>query len=88
MSYFVDIIYSASKDIYYKGYSLNPESRLQEHNADGSIYTRYKGICQLVYVEQFETKKQALIREKALKKYSHKQIVQIITSPKNKLHKG
>ncbi len=37
----------------------------------------------MVYVEIFETKREALIREKALKKYSHQQIQRLIISPKN-----
>jgi putative endonuclease len=40
---------------------------------------------QLVYVQCFESKKEALLREKHLKKYSHIQIEQLIQSSLNKL---
>ncbi|MGF1555289.1 GIY-YIG nuclease family protein [Paucihalobacter sp.] len=86
--HFAYIIYSSSRDIYYKGYSLNPGSRLREHHLEGSRFTKNKGPWELVYVENFETKKEALIRERLLKKYSHLQILELLKSPKNILNKG
>jgi putative endonuclease len=88
MEHFVYIIYSESKNLYYKGYSLNPQNRLQEHNNGESIFTRNKGPWILVYLEQFDTKRAALIREKALKKCSHSQIEQLLKSSKNILNMG
>lgn len=86
--HFVYIIYSSSRDIYFKGYSLKPESRLREHNFDDSGFTKNKGPWELVFVEKFETKKEALIRELSIKKYSHTQILELLKSPKNILNKG
>ncbi|MBK8875010.1 MAG: GIY-YIG nuclease family protein [Bacteroidetes bacterium] len=41
--FFVYIIYSSSYDVFYKGFTDNPEKRLWEHNNDLSRYTKGKG---------------------------------------------
>ncbi len=51
------------------------------------MYTARKTPWCLVYLEKFEDKKAALIREKKIKKYSHEQIQKLINSPANK-YKG
>ena len=83
MAYYVYIIQSAVDNSYYKGFSEQPSVRLLHHNNSESQYTRNKVPWQLVYVEELASKREALIREKALKKYSHQQIKALITSPKN-----
>ncbi|MDH4472967.1 MAG: GIY-YIG nuclease family protein [Fluviicola sp.] len=82
-AYFVYIIYSQSGDCYYKGFSENPEKRLLQHNNKESRYTSKHCDWILIYLERFETKREALIREKGLKKYSKMQIGELIKSPKN-----
>jgi putative endonuclease len=76
MSYYVYIIQSFADSSYYKGYS--------ENNGE-SVYTSAKTSWQLVYAEEMADKRSALLREKALKKYSHDQIVRLINSYKNQL---
>jgi len=81
--YYVYIIHSQQKDIFYKGYTQYPEKRLFEHNNGLSRYTKGKGPWKLVYLEKFtkgkgpwklvylekfKTKREALIRERQLKK--------------------
>ena len=85
MLHFVYIIYSGTYNKYYKGYSLAPLKRLVQHNNKESRYTSSFTPWKLVYIEQFQTQKEALIREKRLKKYSKAQILQLIQSSKNKL---
>ena len=63
----------------------NPLLRLERHNNGESIYTRTKTPWEIVYLELKDSKKEALIREKSLKKYSHEQIQQLIISSKNYL---
>jgi putative endonuclease len=82
-TYFVYIIYSQSGDCYYRGFSENPEKRLLQHNNQESLYTSRHGDWTIIYLERFETKREALIREKGLKKYSKIQIRELIKSPKN-----
>ena len=81
--FYTYIIYSEKKDIFYKGFSTNPYKRLEQHNLNEGRFTKDKGPWILVYLEKFPTKRQALIRERKLKKYSKKQIKQLMNSSKN-----
>ena len=83
MSYFVYIIKSEVDGTYYKGFSEDPQQRILQHNNGDSKYTSLKIPWQLIYVEELPTKRDALIREKVLKKYSHRQIDQLIVFGKN-----
>lgn len=83
MPYYVYIIKSQVDNSYYKGYTEDPMLRLQRHNNGESQYTRKKTPWQLIYLQELPTKREALIREKALKKYSHTQIGQLILTDKN-----
>jgi putative endonuclease len=52
----------------YVGYtSKTPSERLAEHNSGANQYTRQNGPFELVYFEEFNDKKEALIRERFLK---------------------
>ncbi len=83
MAFYVYIIQSIVDKSYYKGFSEQPANRLLQHNNGESLYTSAKTPWQLVYVEECPSKSDALIRERALKKYSHDQIKKIVKSPKN-----
>jgi len=85
MLHFVYILHSKNKDIYYKGYSTLPFVRLKQHNQNLTTYTSNKGPWILVYLQSFKMKKQALIRERKLKKYSKDQIKRLIQTPLNEL---
>ncbi|ESU24554.1 Excinuclease ABC, C subunit [Flavobacterium enshiense DK69] len=76
--FYVYILYSAESDIYYKGYTTNIERRLEEHNSEKSNFTASKGVWILVYSKEFETKKEALIEEKRLKKLNRKSIERLL----------
>ena len=84
--FYTYIIYSKSKDIYYKGFSESPTQRLLDHNENKSRYTSGKGPWEFVYLQSFQTKKEALVREKKLKKYSKEQISKLIASELNELN--
>ena len=81
--YFIYIIQSDNDHSYYKGFSLNPDARLDQHNQGESHYTSSKIPWRLVYLESFPDKRSALIREKAIKKYGVERIQRLIASPKN-----
>jgi len=81
--FFVYIIYSSSHDVYYKGVSEEPLRRLEEHNSDRSRYTSGKGPWELVYTEQLPTKRDALIREKQIKKWNRETIERAISTHKS-----
>ncbi len=81
--HFVYIIHNLSSDTFYKGYSLDPSKRLIQHNNGCASFTSRFYPWELVYVEAFNNKREALQREKKLKKYSKKQLRNLIASPKN-----
>ncbi len=86
-THYVYIIYSERLDIYYKGYTQYPDKRLFEHNNGMSRFTRGKGPWKMVYLEKFDTKREALIREKQLKKVNHKYLVWLFHQDTNLLNK-
>ncbi len=83
MEHFVYIIYAQNFDKYYKGYSTNPYERLLLHNNLQSKYTSHFVPWILIYIELLPSKKDALSREKSLKKYDKSQIKELIKSQKN-----
>jgi len=53
----------------YTGWTLDLVSRIEAHNSgSGAKYTRGRGPVRLLYSEAFETKGEALSREKQIKK--------------------
>ena len=83
MLFYVYIIQSDIDNSYYKGFSENPKARVEQHNRGESKYTSAKLPWRLVHVEEWPTKKEALIREKVLKKYSNEQLKRLCNSSKN-----
>jgi putative endonuclease len=77
------IIYSESFDVFYKGYSYRPFDRLEEHNDNKSSYTKGKGPWELVYLEEFKNKADALKREKQLKRANRNYIKWLIKQDRN-----
>jgi len=67
MGFYVYIIQSLADNSYYKGFTENPINRLVQHNNGGSKYTGTKLPWRFVYLQEVATKKEGLIRQKALK---------------------
>ncbi|MBK7812478.1 MAG: GIY-YIG nuclease family protein [Saprospiraceae bacterium] len=87
MEHYVYIIESEMDGTFYKGYSLNPLKRLEAHNEGETEFSAMKIPWKLVFLQSYASKKEALIRERALKKYSRSQIEQLLLSTKNELNK-
>ena len=83
--FYVYIIQSQLDNTFYKGFTMQPNLRLLQHNNKESTYTSRKTPWQLIHLELFDDKTSALKREKRLKKYSHQQIAELIRGGKNKL---
>lgn len=67
----------------YTGYTVDIEKRIKVHNSGkGAKYTRARLPVKLEYYEEFETKVEALKREREFKKYSHIEKEKIINSNK------
>ena len=59
---------------YYCGSTNDPEKRLQAHNSGrGAKYTRSRGPCSIAYLEEFDSKNEAMSREWHLKKLTHRE---------------
>ena len=67
--YSLYILYSPSAGKFYIGSTSDIGRRLQYHNTGRSPYTRGKGPWYLVYSEEYETKREALTRERELKSW-------------------
>ncbi len=76
--YCVYILYSASRDVYYKGFSGNVGKRLAYHLDSRGKYTSGTDDWQIVYVCEFESKSQALIEEKRLKRLNRASLEKLI----------
>ena len=85
--YYVYIIESVSSGIFYKGSTENYLKRLEEHNLGWNQYTRGKGPWKLVFVQEYDLKRDALIREKKLKRCNKEYLKWLIEQPINILRK-
>lgn len=54
---------------YYVGYSKDVEERLKKHNGGGSVWTKNHRPWDIIYTEEYETRTEALKREKEIKSY-------------------
>ena len=67
MKNLVYILQSEKDESFYIGYSQNPIKRLHKHNTAKTGYTSTKKPWKIVYTEEFDTKTEAIKREKFLK---------------------
>ena len=69
--YFVYILQSKKDKTFYIGQTNDLDSRMSKHSEGMSKYTASKTPWKLVYFEMFQTRKEALIREKQLKNWKN-----------------
>ena len=80
LKYYIYILYSKLIDKYYIGQTYNIDLRLLRHNLKTTKYTKRTNDWKLVYSEIFETRADAMNREKYIKKMkSRKYIEGLIT---------
>jgi putative endonuclease len=66
---------------FYTGYTKNLDERTKLHeNGKGARYTRMHKPKRVAYVELFDSRAKAMKREKAIKKLSHQQKLNLINS--------
>ncbi len=74
-------IVKCSDDTLYCGWTTDIRHRLQAHNeGKGAKYTRSRLPVELVYLEQFQEKKEALSREWHIKRLSREEKLSLIRS--------
>ena len=71
--YSVYIIYSPKLDKYYIGYSSDVENRLRKHNSNSKGFSNLGKPWILMYSELFDSKKEAMAREKQLKNWKNRE---------------
>ncbi|MBI4844560.1 MAG: GIY-YIG nuclease family protein [Nitrospirae bacterium] len=67
MVYFVYVLKSGKAGTSYIGHSSDLTRRVAEHNSGRSLSTRNRGPWELVYKEAFQTRSEAIFREKYFK---------------------
>lgn len=67
MFHFVYVLESLVDKSWYIGYTTEPKRRLSEHNASKNASTKSKKPWQILYLEAYRDKRDALGREKFLK---------------------
>jgi putative endonuclease len=65
--FYAYVLKSIEHDFFYKGHCENLESRLKEHNAGQTESIRPYIPFELVYFEEFNTREEAIKREKYFK---------------------
>lgn len=75
MVYSVYIIQNPN-DRYYVGYTKNPENRLKKHNQGHTKSTKNKGEWKIAYTEHFQTKSEAIHRERNIKSQKSKKFIE------------
>jgi putative endonuclease len=66
---------------FYTGYTKNLDERTKLHeNGKGARYTRMHKPKRVAYIELFDSRAKAMKREKAIKKLSHQQKLNLINS--------
>ncbi|MES1214947.1 MAG: GIY-YIG nuclease family protein [Bacteroidota bacterium] len=80
--FIVYIIYSASLDRFYIGYTGDEiNSRLNKHNANHKGFTGTRADWVLKYTEMYESKSEAMKRERLIKSWKSRQkILQLIST--------
>ena len=85
--YYVYIIESLINGDYYKGSTSDYLKRLESHNKGESKFTRSKMPWNLIFVQGFILKSDALIKEKKLKRCNKEYLKWLLKQPINILNK-
>ncbi len=81
----VTYILRCSDGTLYTGWTNNIGKRLEAHNAGkGGKYTRVRTPVELVYLETYETKQEAMSREVQIKQLTRKEKDRLIADAKEK----
>jgi putative endonuclease len=80
MPYYVYVILCVDGS-FYTGYTKNIDTRIKLHESGkGARYTKMHKPQKIAYLELFDARAQAMKREKQIKKLSHQQKLNLISS--------
>ena len=72
-------------NIYYKGFTEDLPKRIKQHNNSESRFTAEKGPWDLVYAKSFQTKREALIEEKRIKRLNKRSLELLLAGDTNEV---
>ncbi len=76
LMYTVYIIYSPTLDRYYIGFTQDITDRLRRHNSKSKGFTNRSNDWSIVHVESFSQKNDAMKREKEIKGWKSKKLIE------------
>ena len=76
MSFHFYILYSKQADKFYVGHTSNVDERLRKHNSHHKGFTGMGDDWQVVYSETFATKTEAYSREREVKSWRSRKMIQ------------
>jgi len=79
--YYVYVLKSKKDGKYYTGYTENLERRIQEHNRGKSRSVKGRGPFEVVWVERYDSKSEAMRRERVIKKYKGGRVFKKLITP-------
>ena len=80
MSFYVYILYSSGHDQYYVGHSKDLEDRIFRHTNSGSKSTKKANDWVIRYTEKFESRQEAMHREREIKNKKSKKYIEWLIS--------
>ena len=81
--FFVYILRSVQVDIFYVGHTDDLAKRIREHQTGRSPYTRTRGPWELVHVEVFSTRAEAMKREREIKSRKSRRYIETLVKESN-----
>ncbi len=88
MAYYVYILLCQDNS-FYTGHTKDVYERVRLHmNGMGARYTRMHKPKQVAHIEQLESRAAAMKRERAIKKLSHQQKIDLVSSSRKQNKKG
>ena len=78
--FYLYILYSKIRDKYYVGSTGDLISRLRSHNSNHIGFTGHTGDWKIFYTEEFETREEAYSRERAIKKWKSRKLIEQLVS--------
>lgn len=75
MKFYTYVLYSKSFNKIYIGQSSDLEKRLKEHNLGLSTYTKRYIPWEIIYTEEYQTRSEAMKREKELKSQKGREFI-------------
>ena len=81
MSYSLYILKSKVSGRYYVGTTVDRESRLARHNGGKSLSTRAERPWEIVYIEEYSTRGEAMKREKQIKSWKSRKAIEKLITP-------